>query len=247
MHMRSCLTIGLALSIVSFSACRRDDKSPARPASPATQTSVAPVGAAPASTAPAAKGVLTFRILADQSEDDANNFAALRQALLKDGSLFLANQAEYRWFAVRNPAGFFRTSNIDEEFAGIQKESSKVLERREGRYFVLAHMGKGYVLARDPGSEPWSVGRTWLNQDGLDEFSVMVDFDLHGAAQMVNLTQAHQGKILGVFLDDQAIVAPSIMGIVSRPMQIAGSFSQIDAKAIMDLIQQGASAQNPSQ
>ena len=245
MYMRNSLIICLALSILLWSGCKSEDQKPAAPAKP----DVKPVTTQPATTQPVvvqmghplvSGAVLSFRILADKIEDDATEFESLRMAVTKEGKMSIPNWPAYRWFVIKNPAAFFRNDKIEVEFPGVRTETSMVVERVNGKCYVLAHVDKDFVMTHEPGGEPWVVGQAWINQETAGDFSVIVNLDDHGAKQLTALTQTRQGKVLGILINDEVVVPATIGEALGSMMKIAGSFTKPDAEALVAQLRQGA-------
>jgi hypothetical protein len=261
MYMRGSLTVCLALSILLFPGCKRDDKNPAPPTTPAAKAPPTQPAAGQADHPPTGGAVLSLRILADKIDDDATEFASLRLAITKEGTMSIPNWPGYRWFVIRNPAAFFRDSKIEENFPGVSRETSMVVERVNGKCYVLAHTEKDYAMTHEPGAEPWTVGQAWtdqeaagdfsvvvtLDQEAAGDFSVVVTLDERGAKQLTALTQPRQGKVLGIMINDEVIVPATIGGPLGEMMKIAGSFAQPEAEALVSQLRQGASPVNPPQ
>jgi hypothetical protein len=245
--MRNSLTVCLALSILVCPGCKRDDKNPAPstiPAAkaPATQPTTVQIGN------PLTGGAaLSFRILADKIEDDATEFASLRLAITKEGVMSIPNWPGYRWFAIKNPAAFFRNSKIEEEFPAVRGETSMVVERVDGKCYVLAHTEKDYAMTHEPGGEPWAVGQAWINQEAAGDFSVVVNLDDRGANRLTALTQSRHGRVLGIMINDEVIVPATIGEALGSMMRIAGSFTQPEAEALVSQLRQGATLISPPQ
>jgi preprotein translocase subunit SecD len=199
-----------------------------------------------ATTRPAAekpKGVLEFRVLATKDDPDAYKFSDYREALTQRGDLSLADGPAYRWFAIKDPADFFKSKNLKDEFDGIRKSRPEIAERRVDDYYILAHTAGDHVMTNVPGAPAWSVKTARVIRSTRGYTGIGVDLDDAGKSQLEKLAQSHQGRPLGIFLDDHFIMHAAVMDVITKGITIHGSFSPSEAEETVKLLRKTSTPQ----
>jgi hypothetical protein len=218
----------LALGLLMPAGCRSGQKGAKGPAGPAP------------------KGVLEFRILADKArEQDAEQVDACRAAFAKDGPVECGPEVEFRWYKIKDPVDFFKNKDIATQFEDARKQSGMVLERRGDEYYVLAHTAPDYVMTRAGGSADWAVEKARVNRSTHGYVGIDVDLDAPGGARMEKLTQAHKGREMGIFIDDQVFLHATIQDVTHQNIRISGAFSLSEAENLVKLLQQASGHAKP--
>jgi len=189
------------------------------------------------------KGVLEFRVLAMKQDPDAYKFSDYREALTQRGELALPDETGYRWFAIKEPADFFKSKNLKDDFDAIRGSRQEIVERRGEDYYVLAHTAGDYVMTHAPGAPAWSVKNAEVFRSTRGYAGIGVELDDAGGALLERLSQTHQGKQMGMFLDDRAIMHATIMDAVGKRISIHGAFSASEAEEVVKLLQNKATPQ----
>ncbi len=196
-----------------------------------------------ATTQPAAeqpKGVLEFSVLAGRNDPDAYRFDDYREALTQQGEFLLEDEPGYRWFAIKDPANFFKTNNLKDGFDRLQRSLPVIVERRGEDYYILAHTADEYVMTHAPGAPPWSVKTAQVVRSTRGYAGIGVDLDDAGKTQSEKLSRAHQGRPMGVFLDDRAVMHATTMDVLTEGFVIHGSFLPSEAEEVAKLLQKAA-------
>jgi hypothetical protein len=169
-------------------------------------------------------GVIEFRVAAEPDPNTPSRWDAMRQRLRETGARRAAGDT-VGWFRIWRPVAFFNFATAA-ELQNYRPEADRtyVIEKRHGKYYVLAELGTQLGMPHDPGW-PWSVRKARLDRDEHKRWSVSLELDEAGADLFEQLTRSNVGRSLCVLVDGEAISAPSIRGPIRAHAQITGDFS----------------------
>src|SRR5262249_48899500 len=170
-------------------------------------------------------GVLEFRLLAEPDPADPHKFDRYIDNLQKHGPRKLQEDT-MGWFPIEDPNYFFKTKDIEKEFARVKVSPYYVVEKYGDKYYVLAHLEDNKTLAQNPqGGSDWQLKAAVPTRDQEGRPAVSFTLDEKGGSKFRKLTQANVGKQLCFFLDGQAVSSARINSAIGTQGIIEGNFS----------------------
>ena len=100
---------------------------------------------------------------------------------------------------------------------------------------IVAHIGRTarvIYLHPEPVVTNDDIAQSWVMPEGVDQFSISVEFLQAGAERMRQATAAHIGKPVAILIDGQVVIAPVIRSAIANSALITGDYSQADAERI---------------
>jgi len=186
-------------------------------------------------------GVLEFRIVPSQKEvEDAGVNVEQRKKALDEEGPIKASDEKYVWLIIKNPKdpdkpdkrGGFPLTNGD----GIPLVIGKYL----GVKYVLASNQPGETMLHETGPGAWKLRNSRPTTDRWNKPAVGFSFNESGTGLFWDLTKAHKGRPLGIFLDDEAISAPNINEPIFQRGIITGDFSPDEVQDMVDKLNAGS-------
>ncbi len=162
-------------------------------------------------------GRLDFRIAPEGRDVPRDVQAQYKQQLATDGPRSSAHSAAYAWFEIQNPSGV----------SGLAITG----DWRGHRYMLLSNQ-PDKVMLMGRGEPAWAVKSALVRPNGQDASWVIdVVLDDAGAARMQDLTSSHLRQRVAILLNDEVLVAPTVMSPLSG-MPISGHYTAEQAMAI---------------
>ena len=192
-----------------------------------------------------AKAKLEFRIVPTVQDVAAAgvNVEQRIEALEQEGPV-KASDEKYVWLVIKNPQdperpddrGKFRESNSN----GIPLVIGKYL----GAKYVLASNQPEETMLHETGPDAWKLSNCYPETDQWNKPAVGFGFNEAGTKQFWDLTKAHKGKPLGIFLDDVALSAPKINTPIFQHGIITGDFSSQEVQDMVDKLNADTTKEN---
>jgi len=186
-------------------------------------------------------GVLEFRIVPSQQDVAAAgvNVEQRKEQLEQEGPI-KASGEKYVWRVIKNPQdpskpderGKFREFNSD----GIPLVIGKYL----GVKYVLVSNLPDETMVHETGPGAWKLRNSRPDTDQWNKPAVGFSLNQSGTGRFFDLTKAHKGRLLGIFLDDEAISAPNINTPIFQRGIIMGDFSPQEVQDMVDKLNAGS-------
>ncbi len=186
-------------------------------------------------------GVLEFRIVPTQQDLTAAgiNVEQRKEQLEQEGPI-KASDDKYVWQLIKDPQdpdkpnerGKFREYNND----GIPLVIGTYL----GRKYVLASNLPDETMLHETGPGAWKLRNSRPDTDQWNKPAVGFSLNQSGTGRFYELTKAHKGRLLGIFLDGEAISAPNINTPIYQRGIIMGDFSQQEVQDMVDKLNAGS-------
>ncbi|MBN2445389.1 MAG: protein translocase subunit SecD [Phycisphaerae bacterium] len=188
-------------------------------------------------------GVLTFRILAEPSPENATKWDSLREQLAERGARGV-RETGFAWFRVDNPVAFL---NLDTP-ADLKDRDPHSFEASPYRAVMGTYDGDWYVLARTDAQgemkgdskRSWQLRNARADRDELGRPQVSFVFDVVGGNKFGELTGANVAKQLCIFVDDVAYSSANIREQIRTSGRITGDFSPQKVAYLVQTMQAGA-------
>ncbi|MGE3180969.1 MAG: protein translocase subunit SecD, partial [Phycisphaerae bacterium] len=186
-------------------------------------------------------GVLEFRILTQQTPDNAAKISRYRENLAKYGPDPRPGDTDH-WFRIDNPVAFF---NLDSA-AGLETYDvtnptiPAVLGKQGEDYYVLATNDPTNCLLHDERAAKWKLKNAYPSQDQSGAPNVVFEFDAVGASRFADLTGRNLQNQLCILLDDVAYSSATIQSKISRVGTISGRFTQEKVMYLVQAMQSGS-------
>lgn len=185
-------------------------------------------------------GVLEFRLLADQDPADPNALEEYSRNLAKRGPR-RAPGDRYAWFQIENPAYFFKSKNIEQEFERLKRSRGWWAERYGDKYYLLAHIDESKCLAQDrDGTKNWELKAALPDRDEQGKPAVSFELDSRGGSRFFKLTGENKNKQLCIFLDGMAVSSANIESAISTRGIIRGSFNIEEVQQLCQKLNAGS-------
>ena len=182
-----------------------------------------------------AKAKLEFRIVPSQRELTAAgvNVDQRKEQLEQEGPL-KAGTDEYVWQKIRNPRD---PGNTDQRggFPEVNRDGIPlVIGKYLGDKYVLVSNNPEEPMLHETGPGAWKLSNCQPTTNLWGKPAVGFSFNEAGTKQFWDLTKAHKGQLLGIFLDDVALSAPNINTPIFQRGIIMGDFSPQEVHDIVD-------------
>ncbi|MBN1844430.1 MAG: protein translocase subunit SecD [Sedimentisphaerales bacterium] len=169
-------------------------------------------------------GVLEYRIIPLPGELTNSEIERYTEGLQEVGPI-RSSDDKYAWMQIRSPDDF-RRDVVRGVYLGVD--------------YVLASNRPEETMLHVPGGEGWQLRNCRPTSDSLGRPAVGFSFNEAGTSLFWDLTKAHKDRLLGIFLDDEAISAPSIDEPIYQSGIIRGSFTPQEVQDLVDKLNAGS-------
>ncbi|MFH0982378.1 MAG: protein translocase subunit SecD [Planctomycetota bacterium] len=198
-------------------------------------------------------GVLEFRILAErdptnpgytQSQDPnlRQPIADYVEKLHLHGPRLQAGE-KYGWFPIENVGSFMfslRDKDIS-EFEKVKDQSTEIVEKYAGGYYVLMHTEPEYGLLHLQKGASWKLVRAYpMTDPNTGRPAVSFTLDPRGGRFFGELTRKNIKRQLAILLDGAAMSHATIQSQINESGQITGDFTLDKVKELVTVLEAGS-------
>lgn len=184
-------------------------------------------------------GVLEFRILTENTPDNAAKIAYYRDQLAKQGPRPSKGDTD-GWFRIDNPTGFLNIEPPNDiSTFDAKRFQLMVVDKYNEQWYVLGKLGDKDGLLRTA-KRHWRLTEAGPQRDEHGRLAVAFRMDANGGQQFGELTGANIEKQLCILLDDVAYSSARINSQIFERGQITGEFSREKVQYLVQSMQAGA-------